>query len=300
MKAGMSPPASVGKGASTRWRLFGVIALSGVVVLMVPACGGGDGGRFTLKEGTLTIGSDIPYVPFEFRQNGTLTGFDVELMNAVAKKLGLKPNYVDANFDTLFTALDDDRFDVVAAAVPAYAPKGSPAEEEASQRAELVAFTKPYYPSLQALTVNRARHPEIGSLADIRSDGGKVAVQRGTTGEFLAQSRLGKGRIVTFLKPPEMFDALRTGQVVGVVIDLAVSEDATPGHKGLRIVRQIDTGEEFAFCVNQDNTELLNRINSALDGLFRDGAYAKLYKQYFPGQKLPGYASKQRGAGGRG
>ncbi len=293
----IGPPVLVGEGATTRRRLFGLIALSCAVALTAVACGGGGGG-LTLREGTLTIGSDIPYVPFEFRQDGTLTGFDVELMDAVAGELGLKTRYVEANFDALFPALQEGRVDVIAAAVPAYAPEGSPTSEEVTQRAQLVAFTKPYFPSLQSLVVNRAKHSDVRSLGDVASGGGKVAVQRGTTGEFVARSRLDAGQIVTFPKPPEMFDALRTGQVVGVVIDLAVSQDATEGSKGLRIVQQIDTGEEFAFCVNSGNTELLDRINSALDGMFRDGTYARLYHRYFPGQKLPLYASRKRRSGG--
>ncbi len=107
----------------------------------------------TLKPGTLEIGSDIPYPPFEFTKAGELTGFDVELMDAVAKKLCLKPEWINQNFNTIFTALSVNKFDTIASAVTAYAPQGSPAYKTTQQRAQIVAFTEPYYDSLQSLTV---------------------------------------------------------------------------------------------------------------------------------------------------
>lgn len=107
----------------------------------------------TLKSGALTIGSDFPYPPFEFNKGSQLTGFDVELMNAIAEQLCLKPSWVNSNFNTIFTALAGNRFDTVASAVTAYAPQGSPVYKTTQERAQIVAFTKPYYDSLQSLTV---------------------------------------------------------------------------------------------------------------------------------------------------
>ena len=107
----------------------------------------------TLTSGVLSIGSDIPYPPFEFNKGGQLTGFDVELMNAIAKQLCLKPSWVNSNFSTIFTSLAANKFDTVASAVTAYAPQGSPAYQTTQQRAQIVAFTDPYYDSLQSLTV---------------------------------------------------------------------------------------------------------------------------------------------------
>ncbi len=110
----------------------------------------------TLKSGELQIGSDIPYPPFEFNKSGALTGFDVELMNAVAKQICLKPVWINSNFNTIFTSLASNRFDTVASAVTAYAPKGSPAYTTTQQRAQIVNFSKPYYDSLQSFTVKNA------------------------------------------------------------------------------------------------------------------------------------------------
>jgi ABC-type amino acid transport substrate-binding protein len=126
--------------------------------------GGGEGGAevgtdFTLAtEGHLVVGSDIPYPPFEFEDDsGKLTGFDVELIRGVAEQLGLEntdDDWISTNFDTIFLQLQRGaRFDIVVAAVTAYAPEGSPASETVAERKKLVDFTVPYYPSLQSLTV---------------------------------------------------------------------------------------------------------------------------------------------------
>ena len=120
------------------------------------------GGDFeTIEEGTLTVGSDIPYPPFEFEEGGELTGYDVELVRAIADKLGLAnedDHWVSTDFGTIFQQLaSGTKFDIVVAAVTAYAPDGSPASETVADRRKIVDFSLPYYPSLQSLTINTSQ-----------------------------------------------------------------------------------------------------------------------------------------------
>jgi polar amino acid transport system substrate-binding protein len=120
------------------------------------------GGDFdTIKQGTLTVGSDIPYPPFEFEEGGELTGFDVELLQALAEKIGLEntsADWISTDFGTIFQQLaSGTKFDVVVAAVTAYAPDGSPASETVADRRKVVDFSLPYYPSLQSLTINTSQ-----------------------------------------------------------------------------------------------------------------------------------------------
>jgi polar amino acid transport system substrate-binding protein len=295
-----------------RRRWLGAVALLSILVLVAAACSkksetGGGGATTppatssetgsptpaftTLEPGTLTIGSDIPYPPFEFNKGGTLTGFDVELMDAIAQKLGLTPKWVNANFNTIFTALSVNKFDVVASAVTAYAPKGSPAYETTQKRAQIVAFTKPYYDSLQSLTVNTSKTPDLTTWDQLKS-GDRVGVQSGTTGEFWAKENLEpKGvSLVGYTKAPDIFNALEAGQLVAAVVDLPVAEDIVKTKPDLKVTQQIATGEQYAFAVNQQNTALLDAINGAMDELFADGTYAQIFKKYFPTQQLPTYA----------
>ncbi len=293
-----------------RWMVL--VGLAAVFAMLAVACGGGEEGGgatttppatgsetgsptatvTTLESGVLTIGSDIPYPPFEFNEGGTLTGFDVELMDAIAASLGLEPNWVNANFNTIFTALSANKFDTVASAVTAYAPEGSPAYKTTQQRAQIVAFCKPYYDSLQSLTVNSEKTPDLTGWDQLKS-GDRVGVQSGTTGEFWAKENLEPNGVslVGYTKAPDIFNALEAGQLVGAVVDLPVAEDVVKSKPSLEVVQQIETGEQYAFAVNKSNTGLLDAMNSALDALFADGTYAALFTKYFPTQQPPSYAS---------
>jgi polar amino acid transport system substrate-binding protein len=204
--------------------------------------------------------------------------------------MGFKTKYNNAVFDTIFTALGT-KWDVVVSAVTGYAPKGSPAGDTVADRAKIVIFSKPYYPSLQSLAVNKTRTPEIKTTDDLKS-GDRVGVQSGTTGAFWAEVNLEpKGIVVVgFAKAPEMFLALDSGRVKGVVNDLPVSQDAVKEKSDLAVVQQIQTGEEYAFAFAKDNTAFRDAVNAQLDAIFADGTYVRIYKKYFPAQDLPTYA----------
>ena len=296
-----------------RSRHFVLIALAMALVLAFAACGkdeeptnaGGDNGGSTsapggdlsvVNEGHLTVGSDIPYPPFEFNDDsGALTGFDVEIVRAVAEHLGLEntdDDWLSVNFNTIFTQLQrTERFDIIAASTTAYAPEGSPAAETVADRREKVDFTEPMYDSLQSLAVDTSANPDITSI-DSLPEGARIAVQEGTTGAFYAEENLTGAEIVSFPKSPPMYQALEAGQVVGVFNDLPVSLDAISEKPDLQVVEQVPTGEQYAFAVSKDNPALLDAINEALHEIFHDGTYAQIFEKYFPDQKLPDYASE--------
>lgn len=256
--------------------------------------GGGDAEYTLVEDGVLTVGSDIPYPPFEFEEaDGTLTGFDVELVRAIAEKLGVEnPDdaWVSTDFGTIFQQLaSGTKFDIVVAAVTAYAPEGSPASTTVAERKQVVDFTDPYYPSLQSLTV-----PTDSGITGVDGlpDGAKVAVQRATTGAFYAEENLTGAELVSFEKAPSMYQALLAGQVDAVFNDLPVSLDAIKDKPDLEVVEQVETGEEYAIAVSKENPALTEAINTAMGELFADGTYAEIFKKYFPDQELPAYASE--------
>lgn len=288
-------------------RSSAVVALA---ALVLAACGGGGGTppggsgeetqmeqNFTLAtEGHLTVGSDIPYPPFEFEKGGELTGFDVDLVQEIASRIGLEndleQDWISTDFDTIFQQLQSGtNFDIIVAAVTAYAPKGSPAAETVATRKKLVDFTVSYYPSLQSLTVDTSKTPEIKSVDDL-PDGARIAVQAATTGAFFASETLPNAELVEFPKAPDMFQALQAGQVVGIVNDLPVSLAEIEGKPNLEVVEQLETGEEYGIGVSKENTELKDAIDGALQEMFEDGTYAEIYKKYFPEQELPSYAQE--------
>lgn len=254
--------------------------------------------EFTVvEEGVLTVGSDIPYPPFEMEDDaGDLTGFDVEITREIAVRLGLEnPDdaWISTDFETIFQQLaGGGKFDVVIAAVTGYAPEGSPASQTVADRNEVIDFTVPYYPSLQSLTVD-TNASDIGGVDDLQ-EGDRVAVQRATTGAFFAEENLGPlgVELVSFPKAPLMYQALQGGTVDAVFNDLPVSIEAIKGLDGLEVVEQVPTGEEYAIAVSKDNSALKEAINAALEEMFADGTFAQIFSTYFPDQDLPEYASE--------
>ena len=271
-----------------RWRfILGVLLV--LVLAVVPAACGGDDGEAeettaatetaaeapafeTIEEGVLTVGSDIPFPPFEFREGGELTGFDVELVEELATRLDLDVTWTDTDFDTIFTQLAAGRFDAVASATTI-----------TEEREQLINFSDPYYRAQQAVIVNSEETPDIQSVDDI-GEGHVVAVQRGTTGEAWARENLEPqgAEIRSFPEAPDTYTALRAGNVTAVVFDEPSAVDEAERGQGLEVVEAIDTDEEYGIGVDPQNEALLEAVNQALQEVIDDGTYQEIYEKWFP------------------
>jgi polar amino acid transport system substrate-binding protein len=259
-----------------RWLLVLLTVLS--VGLIAAGCGdddddgaGGSGAADfeTVEEGRLTVGSDIPFPPFEFREGRDLKGLDVDLVEEMARRLDLRAEFVDAAFDTIFTQLAAGRFDVVASATTI-----------TEERDRQVNFTEPYYAAPQALTVNKEETPDIRTTDDLES-GQQVAVQAGTTGEDWARENLPDGVDVrSFQDAPDTYTALEAGQVAGVIFDEPSALTEVRERESLEIVQTIDTGERYGFAVDPRNEALLEALDRALAEMKEDGTYQRIYDRY--------------------
>jgi polar amino acid transport system substrate-binding protein len=231
----------------------------------------------TIKEGVLSVGSCLDYAPFESIENGEEVGFDVDLTEAIAERLGLTVEWVRADFDTIFTAVASDQFDMVAAA--------STINEE---REAVVDFSDPYYNSRQALVVNTAETPDIVSQADL-GEGDIVGVQKGTTGAAYAKDNLvPQGvELKTFQAAPDAFRDLEGGGVVAVVNDEPSSAEIIKDLAGLEIVEPIDTNEKYGFAFSPNNPDLREAANAALAEIIADGTYVTIFETWFPGVEVP-------------
>jgi polar amino acid transport system substrate-binding protein len=233
--------------------------------------GGGGGGKITtIEPGQLTVGSDIPYPPFEYRKGGKLVGLDIDLIKEVARRLKLDlptDNIIDTNFNTIFGQLAGARFDVVAAA-----------STITPDREKEIDFTIPYYNSQQSLTVEKGS--DIKSVDDLGS-GDTVGVQNGTTGKDYAEKELPSGvEIRSFPQGPDGYTALEAGQLDGVINDEPTAIAEIAERSGLAIVERIDTGEHYGFAVDPNNDPLRMAINDELEKMIKDGTYQKIYDRY--------------------
>jgi polar amino acid transport system substrate-binding protein len=223
----------------------------------------------TVQEGTLTVGSDIPFAPFEYRENGELTGFDVRLVEEMARRLELEVRWVDTSFDTIFTQLAAGRFDMVASATTI-----------TEERQRQVSFTEPYFASQLAVTVNTQRTPDVRNIEDLES-GNVVAVQQGTTGEPWARENVPEGvNVRSFQDAPDTYTALEAGNVQAVVFDEPSAVAELEDRDTLEIRQTIDTGERYGFGVNPRNDRLLSELNRVLNEIKEDGTYERIYGEF--------------------
>ena len=241
--------------------------------------GGGDEttGPAGVVGGKITVASNIAYPPFEFSPRGKPKGFDIALMNEIAKRAGFKVVYENVQFDSILRGLDADLFDAAISAMTI-----------TNERKQQFSFSDPYFNADQALMVTSdSKVQSIGDLADA-----PVGVQAGSTGQIKAEELHKSGQIGE-IKPyrtiGEAFTALRSGKVKGVIYDLSAVHSEVKGSDGeIKFVESISTGEQYGIAFPK-NSPLIDPVNQALAEIKQDGTYEKLYKKWFgmPPEEIP-------------
>lgn len=224
--------------------------------------GGGGGG----SGAKLTVGSDIPYPPFEQGKPGNYTGFDIELMEAIAEKMGRTAEFQDTSFETIFRDVAQGKFEAVISAATI-----TPEREKA------VAFSDPYYLSEQAILVKEGS--DITGLADL--EGKIVGAQQGTTGLELGKEKANASELRPYPEGPDAVNALKSGTVEAVIINAPVAQNAVEKSGGVEIAEKVPTEETYGIAVAKDNTELLDEINQGLKEVISDGTYTTIYEKWF-------------------
>ena len=260
--------------SKTRLTAIFAVSLVAIASLVAAGCGGGNDTTGTTGSGgggeeaatPLSVGSDIPYPPFEQGKPGNYTGFDVELMEAIAEKIGRTAEFQDTSFETIFRDVQQGKFEAVISAATI-----------TEEREKAVDFSNPYYLSEQAVLVTEGS--SIKSLKE--ADGKTVGVQQGTTGQELAKEELGGSEIRGFPEGPDAVNALKAGTVEAVIIDAPVAANAVEKVGGVEIAEKVPTEEEYGIAVAQGETELLEEINQGLKEVEEDGTYTTIYEKWF-------------------
>ena len=223
-----------------------------------------------LSEGTLTVGSDIPYPPFEQGDPPDYEGFDIDVINAIAEDQGLEVEIVDAPFDVILAG-QAGRFDLSIAATTI-----------TDARENRVDFSDPYFESEQSLLVQAGG--EIQSIDDITADS-VVGGEDGTTGETYANDNT-DADVRAFPSIDDAFNALVAGQVDAVINDLPANAQAVEDKEGLEIVETFPTDEQYGIVFPEDST-LVDPVNDSLQKIKDDGTLAEIFAEWFSGEELP-------------
>ncbi|MFI1016739.1 ABC transporter substrate-binding protein [Streptomyces sp. NPDC020965] len=245
-------------------------------LLLAVGCSSGEGaaeaagGVPVVEKGRLTTCTHLPYPPFQFERDGAIVGFDVSLIDLVAKRLKVEQKIVDTPFENFKTGafLNSGECDLAAAGMTITA-----------DRKKNVDFSVPYFDATQALLATRKSG--VGSLADIRAGKRKLGAQAGTTGESYAKEQ--GFDPVAFESSDAVLSGLRTGQVDAVVIDYPVVRGWLKDKRNsaaFTVGQHIETGEQYGVSVKKGNEELLAAIDGAIKEARADGTYQKLYEEW--------------------
>jgi polar amino acid transport system substrate-binding protein len=249
-----------------KWLLGLFVSLS-AVVLMLTACGSTEKSNGSSQKEFRYAMSGL-YKPFNFKENGKLEGFDVEIGKALAMKMGMKAVPVTNPWETLIQGLKAKKYDAILASMTV-----------TDERRKSVNFTNTYYRSGAQIFVAESNQ-DVKSVADLK--GKKIGVVKASTYKDLALQNTDKDNVVEYDSditalmdlPTGRLDAVITDQMVGLPI---IKEGAIK----IKDVGETLSHDDQAIAVRKEDKVLLDKLNKALDEIIKDGTYEKISNKWF-------------------
>ncbi|MEV0336965.1 amino acid ABC transporter substrate-binding protein [Nocardia sp. NPDC050717] len=242
-------------------KLLAAAVLAVVAATGLSACSSAD------DPNVLKVGTEGTYAPFSYQDNGTLTGYDVEVAQAVGEKLGKRVEFVQTPWDSIFAGLESQRFDLVANQVTVN-----------PERTAKYSLSQPYTTS-EGVIVTKSDNTTITTLADLA---GKTTAQSATSnwGQVAKDAGAKVEAVEGFVQAVQL---LKSGRVDATVNDtLAVGEyTKKTGDTGIKIAGKTGETSKQAFAARKDDAALIADIDKALEQLRADGTLARLSEKYF-------------------
>lgn len=268
------------------------LVLAMVIALgLFAACGAAE------SKNELVMATNAAFPPYEYKDGDKIVGIDAEIAAAVAEKLGMELVIEDVDFGAVLTGVAEGKYDMGMAGITV-----------TEDRKKTMDFSETYATGIQVIIVNDGS--EIETLDDIfefDADGNptalknldiKVGVQENTTGDIYSSSAIeGWGfndlnedesiktdRVVRYKTGAEAVSALTSGKVNCVIIDNEPAKSFVAANEGIHILAGDNeyAVEDYAICVKKGNSDLLNKINTALAELKADGTIDGIVNKYIP------------------
>lgn len=257
--------------------LIGFI-VAALCILSIASCAG-------KNENELIMATDADFPPFEYLDDyNNIVGFDIDIAEAIAEKLGLVLTIKDMSFKDIVDSVEDGRCDIGMAALTV--------NEERKQQ---VSFSNTYASGTQSIIIREnsvynklekfySSFDTLGNPIAVRSDV-KVGVQEETTGDTYASKDavnwgFGDNNVLRYKTGEEAVQALKDGKISAVVIDTGFAKSIVDGDNELKMLESEYAREDYAICVGKNNTDLLGKINTALSELREDGTLDDIYAKY--------------------
>lgn len=216
--------------------------------------------------GTIIAATEGAFAPFNYFEGKTLTGYEVEVGEAIAKNLGLKIEWKAVPFDAQLAAVKQDRFDFAIAS-----------HGYTKERAKAVDFASPHY-----CTGGQIAAPKDGALTVESLKGKTVGVQLATSYFDAAKKIAGVKEVKTYKADPEAFSALKAKKIDAWISDKFTILETLGKNADSGIV----TGEQVfvervSLIMRKNNKEFMDKVNEALAALHKDGTLAAISQKYF-------------------
>ena len=222
-------------------------------------------GTLSFAKDKLYVGTNAEFPPFEYLENGKVVGFDIDLVKAIGDKLNMDVVVKDMAFDGLIPALEANKIDIIIA--------GMTANDE---RKMAVNFSNPYYTANQVIILKDDNN-SIKNFDDLKDK--LVGVMLGFTGDVVV-SEMKDVKSKKYNASYAAIMELQNNKIDAVVLDSETALNYVKNNKGLKLAETSGEPEEYAIAISKKNTELLNKINTALEELKKDGTYDSLLKKY--------------------
>jgi polar amino acid transport system substrate-binding protein len=231
----------------------------------------------TLHSGTLVVASAYPDPPFDIMENGSATGFDIELMRAICEQLDLvlRPVvYHGDDFNGIFEGLGKGTWDAVISGTTI-----------TPERSAMALFSQPYLEFNQGIAINNRVTPKVASSADLR--GLTAGIQSGNTSDAVAKELLAKGEIAGIRYYPyhdieAALDDLEAGRI-GLVIKLfPVISWLVRDRPLLSVAMQVPTREKLGIAFAKDRGDLCAAVEAAMSAIRANGTFRRLQARWMP------------------
>jgi len=248
-------------------------------------------------ENVLVMATNAAFPPYEYKEGDSFKGIDVEIAQAIADKLGMELRIEDVDFGAVLTGVEQGKYDMGMAGITV-----------TDERKEKMDFSKTYATGIQVIIVNDGstittlddffNYDENGDPVSLKNPNIKIGVQENTTGDIYSSDAVAKwgfndlaedgsvttDRVTRYKTGAEAVAALKTGKVDCVIIDNEPAKSFVAANEGIHILEGENEYaiEDYAICVTKGNTELLEKINKALDELKADGTIDAIIRKYIP------------------
>ena len=239
------------------------VILAVALLIMCSVC-------FAEGETVLRAGTNPEFAPFEYvGDSGEIEGIDIDIINEIAKDLGVTITMEPMDFDALVPSLVSGKLDITIAGMTI-----------TDERKQSVLFSDPYFNATQVVIL--PENSEIATQDDLK--GKRIGVQMGTTGDLMvSEESFGAGEVSRYNKGMDAALDLVNGRLDAVVIDTLPAKQFVASLTGL-VVREdilVDVEvESYGIAVQLGQEELIAKINASLARMMEDGTYDAILVKY--------------------